>query len=293
MQIAEIIAGSEVKGLKSIVASVETKTAKNGKNYLSGLLMDQSGTIGFKVWDNIPLMTPLLAAGNVVEIKSGAVEEYLGTLSIKLASVVALPKTEASAYVQQAPVPFEDLKTKLEAALKALKLEECIEKLQKLGIWDKFLTLPAAMSHHHAYIHGLLQHTLEVYEGAMLLADMQKRYHNLDIDKTVLGAAALFHDIGKIFEYDINDCNLFTKFNDDGILLGHHFISANIASKVLQKLVDPIQSKRITHCILSHHGRLEWGAAVVPKTPEAYLLHLADMASSQPISAANEPKPLY
>lgn len=294
MQICDIVEkGTRTDGLKAVVAGLEQKMAKNNKPYLVGTLMDPTGVIPFKVWENVAPMATILAPGNAVEIKSGLSDDYGDVISIRIVSATVLPTDEIETLIQNAPIEFETLKKKIEAAFEATSITPLIEKLDKKGLWDNFLKVPGAMRHHHVYRHGLLQHTLEVYETAMFLADMQKTYHGLSIDKQALGIAALLHDIGKIYEYDISPLGLFVKFNEKGELLGHHFLSANLAWQALPKIIEPSQVETIAHCILSHHGRLEWGAAVVPKTPEAYILHLSDMASSQPVGAATENKPLY
>lgn len=294
MQISDLTAkGVNVAGLKAVVSKMDTKTAGNGKEYIAGTLMDLSGVIGFKVWDNIPLMSKLLETGNAVEVKAGVTDEYQGTVSVKLASVTQLPQEQAKELVQCAPIPYEELEAKIIQAFTDMGIAEAVDRLKTLGVWDTYMLIPAARMHHHAYLHGLLQHTLEVYEWAMMTADMQATYHGLQLDKQVIGIAALFHDIGKIREYDVSPLGLLTGFNRHGELLGHHYMSAKIATKVLSKLVTAEQIEEIEHCILSHHGRLEWGAAIVPKTPYAMIVHLADMASSQPVSAKDEPTPLY
>lgn len=280
-------------GVKCVVAGLEVKTTKTGKQYLTGTVMDPTGTMGFKIWDNVNPMMNLMASGNAVELKSAVSDDFGGTVSLKISSVSLLTPEEAAGLIQMAPVPKEKLEEKLNGYIQEYKLEAGIEKLKAAGIWDRFLYVPAAMSHHHAYRHGLLQHSIEVCETALKMANAQKEYHGLELNRTVLTVSGLFHDIGKVYEYEINPLGLFTGFSEDGILIGHHFLSTNLVNKVFAKCVDADTLKQIDHCILSHHGRPEWGAAVPPKTPEAYLIHLSDMASSQPVSVKDEPRPLY
>ena len=294
MQLSEFTQkGINAAGVRAVVTVCELKTAGNGKPFLAGTLMDPSGVIGFKVWENTSLMAGLMTSGNAVEIKSGVSDEYQGTVSLKITSVTALPVEEAETLVQSAPVSFEKLQAQLDEALKELQIDEAVDKLKKAGIWDKFLTVPAAKSMHHAYRHGLLQHSLEVYMHARIMAQMEKDYHDHELDSKVIGIAALFHDIGKVYEYEFNALGLCSGISEYGELLGHHYPSIRIVEKVLGKLVDARQMMMIAHCILSHHGRLEWGACVVPKTPEAIIVHLSDMASSQPIGVKDSYKPLY
>lgn len=294
MQLSEIKQkGIKVDGVRAVVSVCELKTAGNGKPFLAGTLMDPSGIIGFKVWDNTSLMSGLMASGNAIEIKSGVSDEYQGTVSLKITSVTMLSEDEAAKLVQSAPVPFGKLQAQLSEALNELQIDEAVEKMKKAGIWDRFLTVPAAKSMHHAYRHGLLQHSLEVYMHAKLMAQMEKDFHNHELDARVVGIAALFHDIGKVYEYEFNGLGLCSGVTEYGELLGHHFPGALVVDKVFNKLVEPKQLMLIEHAILSHHGRLEWGACIVPKTPEAIIVHLSDMASSQPIGVKDNYKPLY
>lgn len=294
MQISDLNSkGITLGGLRAVVSKMEQKTTTNGKDYIVGTLMDLSGVIGFKVWDNIPLMATLLATGNAVEVKSGVTDEYQGVVGVKLASVTQLTPEQAKELVQVAPVPYEELEAKLMQYFNDMGIAEVPERLKLLNLWDMYLWIPAARGHHHVYIHGLLQHTIEVYELSMTMADIQEQYHGLKLDRQVLGIAALLHDIGKIKEYDISGLGLLEGFTRKGKLLGHPYMSTKTACKVLSKLVTPEQLEEIEHCILSHHGQLDWGACVVPKTPYSIILHLSDMASSQPVGAKDEPMPLY
>jgi 3'-5' exoribonuclease len=141
---------------------------------------------------------------------------------------------------------------------------------------------------HHAYSGGLVVHTAEVLERALLMADFY-RNPNEHQKYDVLIAAAIWHDFAKIHEYTFLEGN--GPFAPANIrkepykkLIAHvagsyaEFLNAAKATNLAQE--DPDLTDRVGHCILAHHGRKEWGSPVEPQTEEAFILHSADMWSS-------------
>ena len=128
----------------------------------------------------------------------------------------------------------------------------------------------AARTLHHGYLGGLLEHTLSVTEICDFMSGRYKR-----VNRDILLCCAMLHDIGKIYELSQFPVNEYT---DDGQLLGHIFIGAEMihdaASKIdgFPKELESI----IKHCILAHHGEYEYGSPELPKTMEAFILHCAD-----------------
>ena len=149
------------------------------------------------------------------------------------------------------------------------------------NVQDEFMNAPASKTYHHAYGGGLLVHTYEVVR----LVDNIAKVFNVNlygppIDMGVLYAGAILHDIGKVWSYNLIDAD---QTNLER-LLGHIAMAVSyIDSPLLDGFDDvhPSKLNRIIHCILSHHGSLEWGSPVVPKTPEAIIIHYADMLSSR------------
>jgi len=140
-------------------------------------------------------------------------------------------------------------------------------------IWEAFKKGVAAKNYHHAYIGGLLQHTVNVGEIAYNLA----KFYDLNTDLVILGAH--LHDIGKVWEFD-----LFPKFehNKHYSKLGHIFLGAYYVKERAKDLNVPKDlADELVHIILSHHGDYVRGSPVVPKTPEALLVHLVDNLDAQ------------
>ena len=137
-------------------------------------------------------------------------------------------------------------------------------------VYDSFLMMPAAKGMHHAYIHGLLEHTL----GACRLGvDTAGLYPY--INKSLLLTGALLHDVGKVLELDYSSA---FEYTDEGRLLGHLMQGYTIVSGYIESIPGfPVPLRQeLLHLIASHHGELEFGSPQVPKTAEALLLHFID-----------------
>jgi 3'-5' exoribonuclease len=150
---------------------------------------------------------------------------------------------------------------------------------------EEFLTAPAAKSMHHGYPGGLLEHSLEVAEFCLADYELLKnyRYDCLNID--VMLAASLLHDIAKIKEYEIVeevDGKTYYAFTETGKMIGHLCLSAMWVYSEMDNIHNfPYDLKeKLSHIILSHHGRVEWGTAILPKTKEAEFFHMADHRSA-------------
>jgi 3'-5' exoribonuclease len=173
---------------------------------------------------------------------------------------------------------------------RARPAQEMLEELEQLcnrefthSAWKKFvlavlrhedirprlLTAPAAKSVHHAYVGGLLEHTLSVAALALRLAD-----HYPELDRQILLAAAVCHDLGKIWELSGGLAN---DYSDAGRLLGHTLLGLERLEPFLQKAdLNHELVRHFKHLILSHHGEHQYGAPQLPQTAEAFVLHYAD-----------------
>ena len=139
--------------------------------------------------------------------------------------------------------------------------------IDELG--DTFRTASAAIAMHHAYRHGLLEHTLHMVRAARALLPL---YPEVDADLAIAGV--LLHDIGKTIEYE---GSLATRRSRRGILQGHVVLGYQLARKAgLKARLDPDRLERLEHIVLSHQGLPEWGAAVMAATPEAVFVSMID-----------------
>jgi 3'-5' exoribonuclease len=136
----------------------------------------------------------------------------------------------------------------------------------------QFYIAPAAIVHHHNYMGGLLDHSVEILEICRTLCNIFP-----DLNKDLLYCGVLLHDIGKIKTYTYGTGPI--GFSEEGDLLDHIYISCEMVKERMMKLETPEElSNLILHMILSHHGDVSngWGSPVDPKTPEALALHYAD-----------------
>ena len=141
-------------------------------------------------------------------------------------------------------------------------------------ISKKFKIHPAAVKYHHNWTGGLLQHTLETLKYCELSWNIFP-----ELDKNLLIAGSILHDIGKLQEFEVTTR---IKFNDKGNLMGHSFLGAVFLSKKLEKYdIDENIKNKLLHIIISHMGKLEYGAAKIPLFPEAVVVHLADQMSAK------------
>ncbi|MCL2356402.1 MAG: HD domain-containing protein [Defluviitaleaceae bacterium] len=250
----------------------ESRESRAGKNFFSLKLHDKTGQIDAKIWE----MTNDIASfeeGDIVKI-DGVVGSYLGELQIKVSK---LRRSREGEYVADDFVPstekdIPEMFEKISALIKSVKNLQIKTLLENIFRAHEaaFKSSSAAMYMHHAYMGGLLEHTLSVAEICVFLS---ARYKYVNID--VLIAGALLHDIGKIFEISPLPQNEYT---DDGQMLGHIILGLEMISGEIAKIDDfPHETASlIKHCLISHHGEFEYGSPKIPATPEAMILHFAD-----------------
>ena len=141
--------------------------------------------------------------------------------------------------------------------------------------FEKFTNVPAGKSWHHSYIHGLIEHTLEIIKICDLMCDIHP-----ELNRDILICGAMLHDFGKTEELSYNPV---FEYTDKGKLLGHIVISAMLVNEEAKKIKNFPEDLKdcLLHVILSHQGKLEYASPVVPKTLEAIALYQADELSAK------------
>lgn len=152
--------------------------------------------------------------------------------------------------------------------------KKIIEKCFNDDVKELYFTYPAAKGNHHNYVHGLLQHSIEVVDISLSVANYFGEYN-----RDLIICAGILHDIGKLKAYDMDE-DLKVLKTDWEMLLGHLSISSLFVSKIAPSDIDQKKIMLLYHAILSHHGELEKGSPVVCKTKEAYIVHRADEISA-------------
>ena len=258
-----------------------TLTAKNGRAYDSVILQDKTGTVDAKIWDPGSVGIEDFSEMDYVDIV-GDVTVYQKKiqLNIKRARKCREGEYNPSEYV---PVTKKSVK-QMWAELIALANSVHNPNLRKLLIAffvddkdfvKKFQTSSAAKTVHHGFMGGLLEHTLGV---AKMCAFMAEQYPFLNHD--LLVTAALLHDIGKTRELSRFPQNDYT---DEGHLIGHIVIGVEMIDEKLHLIPEfpQVLSNELRHCILAHHGELEFGSPKKPAIAEAAALNFADNADAK------------
>lgn len=278
MNLIDIKPDEAVSGIY-LIKNSDIRTSKNGKPYLSGYLMDNSGEVEFKVWNYHDKTA--IATSTPVRI-NGSVTSFMGKKNILIAGpndinvVLDAADEDLTGVVPTAPDDIQDCKNILNYLLQSIQDEDylrlCSEILDKFT--DEILNAPAAKSVHHAFRHGLLMHTVNMMNMADRTADI---YPILNRD--LLLTATFLHDIGKpLSEFKLSPLGLVEAYTVEGTLLGHLVAGADFIRDVCGRLDIPEEKTvLLIHCILSHHGQPEYGAAVRPAIPEADVLAKLDM----------------
>jgi 3'-5' exoribonuclease len=261
-----------------VIKKLASKTASNGNSFFSLELGDRTGSFTCTVFNDSPVFEALKTAGEgaVVRIE-GKVEFYQGRLSPRLAKAVALAESELGApgvldnLVETPPEDPNALWAEFQGFIERLKNDELRMTVRSVfeEIGETFRWSPAAVAMHHAYRHGLLEHTVHMARACQALLPL---YTEVDPDLAMAGI--LLHDTGKAIEYE---GTLATKRSRRGILQGHVVLGYQLARKHgIRARLDPDRLERLEHIVLSHQGEPEWGAAVYAATPEAVFVSMID-----------------
>jgi 3'-5' exoribonuclease len=273
MTIADLRAGTELQKTPFLLASLQQATDRNGTSYLKLTLRDRTGDIEARYWRVPSGVYERLSAGKGVAV-SGEVTEYRGVLQITVSHIFPFELEDMSQFLPVARRSQEEMIEELQRAIYRIKNPDLKRLLEQvLGDPDfqqRFFQAPAAKLYHHACVGGLLEHSLDVLRQVVFVAE---RYPELD--KDLAATVALLHDVGKVDSYDLGGA---FEFTDVGRLWGHLYAGAALVDRAIDRIPGfPVELRlRIIHAILSHHGEMERGSPVTPRTPEAIALHYAD-----------------
>lgn len=263
-----------------VLAEKNLAQKKDGNNFLNISLSDKTGDIKGVVWDNVDQISEKISAGDFARVR-GNVTEYRGSLQLVIKNIEACSadSIDPADFLPESRLNRNDMferLLKLTATIETLYLKNLLE-----AFWNddefvsKFKRAPAAKKMHHAYIGGLIEHTLSM----TLLAD-KIATHYKGIDRDLLIASAILHDIGKIREFDYK---VKIDYSDEGRLLNHIVIGVQMIEEKLRNIKNfpDEQALLIKHMIVSHHGTREFGSPEPPKTIEAVLLNYIDEIDSK------------
>ena len=259
-----------------LVSKKETGISKSGKPYLNLRIMDSTGEMEARVWDDAEEVGRGFNRNDVAQIKGFAVA-YQGGIQLNVSSVKPIAEGQYSLrdFLPASATGPGELAAGLDSVIESIKDRHVKALLKAIfadaDIRERFITAPAAKSMHHPYLGGLAEHVLSICG----LAEKIVEHYGESINRDLLIAGAILHDIGKIYELSYERAFDYT---DEGRLLGHITIGIELIDKKAQSIPDfPREiSMHIKHLVLSHHGQLEFGSPKRPKTIEAIILSYLD-----------------
>jgi len=286
-------------------------TARSGKVFLVVGLGDRTGEVDARVFDRVDAIEPAFQAGDLVLVR-GHVTQFQGKPQILIEQVDRLdpepidpaefevpppppvptpsaPSTQASAAPTQPRPAHEAPRPAADGARAVAQIRELVERvgdahvkalllafLDDPAVAERLPAAPAAKGIHHAHRGGLAEHILSVMRLGQRVAD-----HYPMLDRDLVTAGALLHDIGKVQELAWDGGS--TRYTDEGRLVGHIVMTAQAIREKAGRIpgFPPLLEAHITHGVLAHHGQLEFGSPKPPMTLEAYVVHAIDSLDSR------------
>ncbi len=279
-----------------MIASVDVKQTKAGKDYLSITVQDMSGNIDIKLWDSFEAFRDGMKPGQIFNITGAVDKPYNGNNQIKMQSATIIA-SDASGYVgdknfMPAYIISDDDITFIAKEIDMLESpyrEICGKLMLDEETWKQFVVCPAAKKHHGNKLGGLLLHTIGVVKS---VKSILRNYPALVgvVNESRLICCALLHDLMKIKDYvwttaiDYNSETLCD--HRYGILMELHK-----ANEEMGNVLSYEEEQTMIYTLLSHHGTFAGGGVdIQPKSTEDWILHLADMIDSRAVSAIESGK---
>ncbi|MFS0779037.1 3'-5' exoribonuclease YhaM [Neobacillus sp. 3P2-tot-E-2] len=256
-----------------LIKSATKGIASNGKPFLTLILQDQSGEIEAKLWDANEEDEKNYTAQNIVKI-IGDTHNYRGKSQLKIRQIRRTGPSDSvklEDFLETAPLSQEEMTSKLTQYIFDMKnpniqriTRHLLKKHQKA-----FLEYPAATKNHHEFVSGLVYHVVSMLDLAKSIATLYP-----SLDKDLLYAGVILHDMGKVVELS---GPISTVYTVEGNLLGHITIMVNEIGKAAEELgISGEEVLILKHLVLSHHGKAEWGSPKPPLIKEAEILHYID-----------------
>ncbi|OEH92927.1 3'-5' exoribonuclease YhaM [Bacillus solimangrovi] len=256
-----------------LVKSSTKGTASNGKPFLTLIFQDKSGDIEAKLWDASPENEAAYSAEAIVRVV-GDIQNYRGRMQLKIRNIRIVNEQDnvnLSDFLERAPLSIEEMGEKVSSYIFEMKNSN-IQRITRFLVkkhQESFFKYPAATKNHHEFVSGLAYHVVSMLDLAKAIGSLYP-----SLDKDLLYAGVILHDLGKVVELS---GPLSTVYTMEGKLLGHITIMVNEIAQAAKEL--EISSEEVTvlqHMVLSHHGKEEWGSPKKPLIKEAEILHLID-----------------
>ncbi len=259
-----------------LVRNPQLRLRKTGEPFLSLLLADQTGELPAVMWEDLEGVGERIREGDLVKVQ-GMVGSYQGEMQLTIHRLRHAREGEAALedFLPATEADVPSMLTFLQERIRTLASEPLKQLLSRIfeeeGFREAFAAAPAAKGLHHAYLGGLLEHTVSVVKICEAIAS----HYGRAVDRDLLVASAILHDVGKIFELTWGRG---FDYSDEGRLLGHITEGVLFVEEHIQQIPDfPSQLRmELLHNLLSHHGQYEWGSPRRPKTVEALILHAVE-----------------
>ena len=260
-----------------LVKSSARGISTSGSPYLSVIFQDKSGSIEAKMW-SITENDELLCTPGQVLLVEGTVTMYRGHPQIRIEDIQPVESSHINyeKLIPTAPLSTEELKKRVYDYVDLIEDKEIKEITHHIikEREEEYFSYPAATTVHHAFMGGLAFHSLTICSDALKIAT---NYPQLNKDYLISGS--LLHDIGKLVELS---GYIATNYTLEGNLLGHLQIGAMILNDAAKKVkINEEKLILLSHIIVSHHGKAEYGAIKPPMTLEAYVMHNLDDLDSK------------
>lgn len=292
LEIRKLGPGDAFKGI-GVVQKLNRRSDKNGRPFWEVTLSDATGSFDGKVWGDAAwwdlskgeksAIDPTQEAfsrnlrGKSLGVQ-GKMVEFRGQPQVNVTALYVLDQVKypPSLFVQASPISLEELEKSFRELVdsEAGRFAPFLRHVFSGEFWERFKQSPAAVTHHHAYAHGLLEHTVSVAGLALAMGHAASGNPHADVDLETVVAGALLHDLGKVESYTLSPVPEMTL---PGAVLDH--VGPGFARFVRLAEVwglDERSTLALGHIVLSHHGQKEFGAAVLPATPEALIVSSAD-----------------
>jgi len=265
---------------RTMVVAKKVRRDFTGGKFLLFQFSDMEGILKGVLWEPTDDIERGVMVNDVVRV-TGEIQEYQGSLQLRISGIdkVSEGEYDPSLFLPASNRPVDELYDELLKLIAGVNDENLRGLLQAIfedeGFRKSLVRAPAAKGWHHSYIGGLVEHTYDMVQLALKAAEIYAY-----VDRDLLLAGVLLHDIGKIEELSVTN---HIDYSDSGRLLGHITLGIEFLDEYL-RCIEGFPRElgvKLKHMIVSHHGLLENGSPIVPMTVEALLLHYIDNLDAQ------------
>lgn len=279
-KIRELQTGDNVQTF-FLIKAADCKTSSNNKMYFDFTLVDSTGEINAKLWEYSTEAQEQFIPNVLIKVK-GIVNEWQNKLQLKIDKIrvaTAEDGVDIGDFVPVAPYSPEFMYAEIEGYIKRITNQDMQNIVSSIVTEHKakLLLYPAAKQNHHAVRSGLMYHIMTMLKMGDKASDIYQ-----GLNKDLLFAGIILHDIAKIVEMNASELGIVSEYTVEGEMLGHIIQGIKMIDQTATKLgADAEVSLLLQHMILSHHYEPEYGSPKRPMIPEAEMLHYLDIIDAR------------